>query len=97
MVVTKEHRATPRQGGTAKISVSLPAEVLERVDHECEATGASRSELFRRALQALFEGGRRDAAVRRYLEGYVAEPETEYELGVAASLAPAAFDDEEWD
>jgi metal-responsive CopG/Arc/MetJ family transcriptional regulator len=97
MVGTKEHRATPRQGGTAKISVSLPAEVLERVDRECEATGASRSELFRRALQKLFEGGRHEAAVHRYLEGYVAEPETEYEVGAAASLAPAAFEDEGWE
>lgn len=97
MVVTKEHRATTGQGRAAKVSVSLPAEVLERVDRECEESGESRSELFRRALQALFEGGRREAAVQQYLEGYVAEPETEYEVGAAASLAPAVFDDEGWE
>ena len=97
MVVTKEHRATTGQGRTAKISVSLPAEVLERVDRECEESGESRSELFRRALQALFEGERREAAVQKYLEGYVAEPEPEYEVGAAASLAGAAFDDEGWE
>lgn len=69
---------------------------MERIDRECEATGESRSELFRRALQALFEGRRRDAAVRQYLEGYVAEPEAEYEVAAAGAVAEAAFDDEDW-
>ncbi len=68
------------QGKSAKVSVSLPEEALERVDRECAATGESRSELFRRALEALFDGERRRAAVRRYVEGYLAKPETEYEV-----------------
>ncbi|HUF78431.1 MAG TPA: ribbon-helix-helix domain-containing protein [Thermoanaerobaculia bacterium] len=97
MVVPNEDRPRARAGGSAKISVSLPAADLERVDRECREAGESRSELFRRALQALFDGKSRDAAARRYVEGYVAEPETEYEVAAAGSLAPAAFDEEEWE
>jgi metal-responsive CopG/Arc/MetJ family transcriptional regulator len=83
---------------TAKISISLPEDVLERAERERRATGESRSELFRRALEALFESQRHEAAVRRYVEGYVAEPETEYEVSAAAALSSAAFEEEEdWD
>lgn len=98
MVGIKDYpKASSSNPRSAKVSVSLPADVLERVDRECAATGESRSELFRRALEALFEGERRDAAVRRYVEGYVAEPEAEYEVAGAAAAARPALESEEWD
>lgn len=97
MVLPSAHHRSSSSAGTAKVSISLPEDLLERIDRECEATGESRSELFRRALQALFEGRRRDAAVRRYLEGYVAEPEAEYEVAAAGAAAEAAFEDEGWE
>jgi predicted transcriptional regulator len=98
MVATKEHpNATDSILGTAKVSVSLSRELLERVDHECATTGESRSQLFRRALDALFEGERRDAEVRRYLDGYVAEPEAEYEVAAAGASARPALESEGWD
>lgn len=82
---------------TAKISISLPEDVLERAERERRATGESRSELFRRALEVLFERQRHEAAVRRYVEGYVAEPETEYEVSSAGALSSAVFEEEDWD
>lgn len=81
---------------TAKVSVSLPAHILERADRERRETGESRSEFFRRALEALFASQRREVAERRYLEGYVREPESEYEVASAAALAAAAFEPEDW-
>lgn len=83
---------------TAKISISLPKDVLERAERERRETGESRSELFRRALEALFERHHHEAAVRRYVEGYLAEPETEYEVASTGAVSPAAFEeDEDWD
>ncbi|MFP3941238.1 MAG: ribbon-helix-helix domain-containing protein [Thermoanaerobaculia bacterium] len=83
---------------TAKISISIPEDVLERAERERRQTGESRSELFRRALEVLFEKQRQEAAVRRYVEGYVAEPETEYEVASAGAVSPAAFEEgEDWD
>lgn len=82
---------------TAKISISLPDDVLARADRERKTSGESRSELFRRALEVLFRQQQREAAVRHYVEGYVAEPETPYEIAAAESAARAVWgDEEEW-
>lgn len=82
---------------TAKISISLPADVLARADRERRKSGESRSELFRHALETLFRQRHRDAAVRRYIEGYAAEPETAYEISSADASAQPVWEEEEWD
>ena len=81
----------------SRITISLPEGTLARAERERRSTGESRSELFRRALEALFEADRREAAIRSYVESYVAEPETDtqddqatdglqYDLHVSPSL-----------
>lgn len=82
---------------TAKISISLPTDVLVRADRERRESGESRSELFRRALETLFREKRRETAVRRYVDGYVAEPESEYEVSSAEAAAGNAWNEEAWD
>lgn len=89
--------STTAPGPAVKVSISLPAPTLAHADRVCEATGESRSELFRRALQALFESERERANVRRYVEGYVAEPESEYDVAVATATGGAYLDAEDWD
>lgn len=54
-------------------------------------------ELFRRALKTLFREKRREAAVRRYVDGYVAEPESEHEVSSAEAAARNAWDEEAWE
>jgi len=81
---------------SAKISISLPDEVLRRADRERRESGESRSELFRRALEVLFREQRREAAINRYVDGYVAEPETEYEVSAAEASGRAVWE-EDWD
>ncbi|MGH9380147.1 MAG: ribbon-helix-helix protein, CopG family [Thermoanaerobaculia bacterium] len=82
---------------TAKISISLPTDILVRADQERRESGESRSELFRRALETLFREKRREAAVRRYVDGYVAEPESEYEVSSAEAVSKDVWDAEDWD
>ncbi|MGH7572786.1 MAG: CopG family ribbon-helix-helix protein [Gemmatimonadota bacterium] len=82
---------------SAKISISLPADLLARADQERRQSGESRSELFRRALETLFRERRHDAAVRRYVDGYVAEPESGYEVSSADASSLAAWEEEDWD
>lgn len=81
---------------TAKISISLPDQVLDRADRARRDSGETRSELFRRALEALFREQERKAAVRRYLDGYVAEPETDYEVAATESTAQEAWQQQDW-
>lgn len=82
---------------TTRITISLPTELLDRAEAECMEPGENRSELFRRALEGLLERKRHEAAVRRYVEGYAAEPEAEYEVAAAEStITDALADDEDW-
>ena len=89
--------STAEPGPIVKVSISLPAPTLARANRVCEATGESRSELFRRALQALFESERERASVRRYVEGYLAEPESDYDAAVATATGGVYLDAEDWD
>lgn len=82
---------------TAKISISLPRETLETADRARRARGESRSEFIRRAIEALLRQRREQAAVERYIAGYVAEPESEMEADRAHEWASETFDGEPWD
>lgn len=82
---------------TAKISISLPTDILVHADRERLESGESRSELFRRALEALFREKRREAAIGRYVDGYVAEPESEYEVSSAEAVSTDVWKEEAWD
>ncbi len=82
----------------ARITISLPVELLEQAEVERKGRGESRSELFRRALETLFEKQRYETAVDSYVTGYIAEPESEYEVAAAEVTETGAFDaDEEWE
>ena len=64
---------------TTKVSISLPEEVLERVERWRRVSGESRSELFRRALGLLFEGDRTAGRRNDPASGFVAEPAVAYQ------------------
>jgi|GEM_PF-1978700 len=82
----------------SRITISLPVELLEQAEAERKGRGESRSELFRRALETLFEKQRYETAVTRYVEGYVAEPESQYEIAAAEVTEAGAFEaDGEWE
>lgn len=83
--------------GSAKISISLPKRTLEIADRERRATGESRSQLFRRAVEALVERRRREEAIELYRAGYVAEPEAEYDVDDLDRLGEEILERESWD
>ena len=82
---------------TAKISISLPRDTLEACERERASSGETRSQFFRRAVETLLAERRRRAAVGRYVEGYVAEPETEYEVDASDALAGTVLSGEPWE
>ncbi len=82
---------------SAKISISLPDGVLRRVDQRRRATRESRSEFFRRAVEELLRRQREEEAVREYVAGYVAEPESPREVEQAQGLASAVLAQESWE
>lgn len=75
----------------------MPKEALEIADRERRVTGETRSEFFRRALEALLRQERQRDAVERYQAGYVAEPEEDYEIDDLDRLGEEVLEREPWD
>ena len=81
----------------AKISISLPEETLSVADDERRATGETRSELFRRALETLLKQRREREAAERYVAGYLADPEEEPDVEDVDALGSEVLERERWD
>jgi len=82
---------------SSKIAISLPADMLEVVEKERVAKGESRSEFFRRAVEALLRQQREHAEVERYVQGYQKVPESDEEVEAAHRAGSAILTEEPWE
>ena len=85
----------------AKIAISIPDELLEAVEQERHSTGASRSQVFRSALEEHLRRVQEWEGVQRYKRGHPKDPETRNERGGAEShlhyaLEAGAWGEEVW-
>lgn len=80
-----------------KISISLPADVLEAADQQRENIGASRSEFFRQALEAWLRHLNEQKAIARYIRGYKEQPETAEEVEEVVAAGKGALALEPWE
>ena len=81
----------------AKISISLPRATLDSADRERQASGESRSEFFRRAVEEYLREKRRREATDRYVAGYIAEPENGYDEDASEQTAAEALSQDAWE
>ena len=79
-----------------KVTISLPRELLDSAEHARQVNGETRSEFFRRAVEALLQREDEQAAITEYVAAYRRCPETVEEVGVAAGLAVDALALEPW-
>jgi metal-responsive CopG/Arc/MetJ family transcriptional regulator len=81
---------------TAKVAISLPVDVLERVE-QARGLGQSRSQFIARALEAYLadQGARAEAAA--YARGYAMIPETTEEIAEVDRMGAAVLAAEPWD
>ena len=82
---------------TAKIAISLPVEVLRKVERLRKQTGESRSSVIRKAIERIFEESRRAKDIEAYIEGYRRFPDTPEEIKAAEVSASALFAAELWE
>ena len=82
---------------TSKIAISLPEDMLEVVERERMAKGESRSEFFRRAVEAFLRQQRERADVERYVRGYRKMPESAEEVEAAHVAGSAILAGEPWE
>jgi len=79
-----------------KIAISLPEELLNRMERERAARSESRSAFIRRALELLFLRQSHAERVADYVAGYQCHPEEEHEA-LSETVAGEVFDEEPWE
>jgi metal-responsive CopG/Arc/MetJ family transcriptional regulator len=86
----------PKTSRTAKIAISLPEEVLDAVEREREESGESRSQFFRRAVEALLRREREQELSEQYVRAYQKMPESPDEIEAARRAASSILSEEPW-
>lgn len=81
----------------AKIAISLPEEVLASVEQERRNSGESRSQFFRRAVEALLRRQQEQEMSDQYIRAYQQIPETEEEIEAARHAASDILAKEPWE
>jgi len=79
-----------------KIAISLPTELMEKVERVRKQAKKSRSAFIRLALERALKELERKKLIERYQEGYREHPESEEEIEAAASAAAELFQEEPW-
>jgi metal-responsive CopG/Arc/MetJ family transcriptional regulator len=74
-----------------KITISVPTALFEQAEKATRRLKLSRSELYRRALEAFLLSQRREAVIESWSEAY-AEPETADEIAWRRRAARGAFE-----
>lgn len=82
---------------TARIAISLPAEVLGLVEEARRAAGQSRSQFVVRAVEAHLAGHRGQAEAEAYARGYQLFPETPEEVEQVDQMGAAVLALEPWE
>ncbi|HEX9896442.1 MAG TPA: ribbon-helix-helix protein, CopG family [Dehalococcoidales bacterium] len=82
---------------TSKIAISLPEDILNAVEEKRGESGESRSQFFRRAVEALLKLQRERDQNERYIRAYSENPETEQEIEAARHAASTILAREPWD
>ena len=80
---------------SAKISISVPGDLLRDVERMRSESRETRSDFFRRAAESLLREDREREAVERYVQGYLANPEFETEVAWA-KVGEAQLAEREW-
>jgi metal-responsive CopG/Arc/MetJ family transcriptional regulator len=78
---------------TRKVAISLPDELLAKVDRASRRSGISRSRFFGQAAETYLAAAHRRHEVEAYLESYRESPETDAELASTDVFLHRAFED----
>ena len=78
-------------------SVSVPEETLQAVEKERLASGLSRSEFFRRAVEEHLRREKEREDVEQYIQGYLKYPETKEDIALAEATLEYVMAENPWD
>ncbi len=81
---------------SAKVAISLPEQVLKAVEKERKASGESRSEFFRRAVEKLLKQEQESRSIEKYVRSYRDIPESAEEVEAVHTTGAAILAREPW-
>ena len=81
---------------SAKITISLPIELLEVITRRQAEQGETRSDVIAQLLEAGLRREREQVDVERYIRGYLEQPETDDEVAATDRLAVEAATWDPW-
>jgi Ribbon-helix-helix protein, copG family len=77
---------------SAKVAVSMPADTLRAIERERRRLGLSRSAVFQEAALIWIQQNVIDADEKRYVEGYLRQPEGTDESAAVAGAATSTWE-----
>ena len=83
-------------GKVVKVAISLPEDLLKRVDLECQNTKANRSQFIRQTIECFLKEQKKQEAIAHYLRGYLEQPETQIEAEGMLQIALQTIKQEDW-
>jgi metal-responsive CopG/Arc/MetJ family transcriptional regulator len=72
---------------TEKVAISLPIDLVRKIEQTRKKTGETRSAFIRRSLERSFRESENEKKIRAYVEGYQRQPETSEEIAEAEAAA----------
>jgi metal-responsive CopG/Arc/MetJ family transcriptional regulator len=80
-----------------KLAISLPKELVSRMEKLRKQTGETRSAFIRRAIQLVFKKLDKEARLKEYIDGYRKKPESAEEVAAAQASATQLLAQEPWE
>lgn len=65
----------------ARVTISVPTDLLQQLDHKLAKPGETRSAVVRRVLEEALRRAEEQREIERYIQGYREQPQTEEEFG----------------
>lgn len=83
-------------GETSRLTISLPADLLEAMDHKLMRKDESRSALVRRLLEGALREVEEQEKIETYVRSYLDDPQTEEEFGWSDDVTRRHMADLPW-
>ena len=81
---------------SAKVTISLPEDILKTIEKERKARGESRSEFFRHAVEKYLKQEKESKEIEAYIHGYTTMPESTEEIEVIHQAGVNMLSEESW-
>lgn len=81
----------------SRITISLPTQLVEALDHKLAHEEESRSAVVRRILEQALKDAAEQEQIEQYIRGYTEYPQTEEEFGWSDYVTVEALKEIPWD